>query len=322
MKQNDNRPLMVSIKCITYNHEPFIRQCLEGFVMQKTNFRFEAIVHDDASTDGTAAIIREYAEKYPDIIKPIYETENQYSKHDGSLKRIMNAHMHGKYIATCEGDDYWTDPLKLQKQVDFLERHPDYGAVYTAFKGYNQATGEFVQMRFVPRSGWQYEAMMEDKLDIWTLTTCYRRELGNAVPSLSPVKYFTGDRLLFLTITSKTKVYCLPEQTAVYRILEESASHFTDKLKSSHFMARCMRTHEYFLNHGPKIAPAVERRVRGNIARCLTGLAYKSKNRQMLNEIHFPLYSICNIRGLVVYLCYLLGKSPLMFKLISKHIGL
>ena len=117
---------MVSIRCITYNHEPYIRQCLEGFVMQKTNFRFEAIVHDDASTDGTAAIIREYAEKYPDIIKPIFETENQYSKRDGSLGRIMNEACTGKYIAMCEGDDYWIDPLKLQKQVDFMETHEDY----------------------------------------------------------------------------------------------------------------------------------------------------------------------------------------------------
>lgn len=114
---------LVSIRCLTYNHAPYIRQCLDGFVMQKTNFKFEAIVHDDASTDGTADIVREYATKYPDIIKPILETENQYSKHDGSLKRIMNAAISpsAKYIAMCEGDDYWTDPYKLQKQVDFLE---------------------------------------------------------------------------------------------------------------------------------------------------------------------------------------------------------
>ena len=92
--------LMVTIRCMVYNHEPYIRQCLEGFIMQKTNFRFEAIVHDDASTDGSAAIIREYAEKYPDIIKPILQTENQYSKRDGSLTRILNAHTHGKYICT------------------------------------------------------------------------------------------------------------------------------------------------------------------------------------------------------------------------------
>lgn len=121
-----DKPL-VTIRCITYNHEPYIRQCLEGFVMQKTNFSFEVIVHDDASTDGTVEIIREYAEKYPNIIKPIYETENQYSKNDGSIRRIIDEAMspEAKYIAMCEGDDYWIDPLKLQKQVDYLENHPD-----------------------------------------------------------------------------------------------------------------------------------------------------------------------------------------------------
>lgn len=116
---------MVSIQCLTYNHEPYIRQCLDGFVMQKTNFRFEVIVHDDASTDGTTDIVREYAIKYPDIIKPIYEVENRYSKNDGSLQRMMDEHSTGKYIAICEGDDYWTDPNKLQKQFDILETHKE-----------------------------------------------------------------------------------------------------------------------------------------------------------------------------------------------------
>ena len=126
MYMEDTRPVIVSIRCTVYNHELYLRDCLEGFVMQKTSFRFEAIVHDDASTDRSAAIIKEYAEKYPDIIKPIYETENQYSKHDGSLGRIMTEACRGKYIAFCEGDDYWIDPLKLQKQVDFLEYNTDY----------------------------------------------------------------------------------------------------------------------------------------------------------------------------------------------------
>lgn len=122
---NDNRPIMVTIRCLAYNQENYIRQCLNGFVMQKTNFRFEAIVHDDASTDGTADIIREYAGKYPDIIKPIIEKENLYSRHDGSLAKEMDKHMRGKYIALCEGDDFWTDSLKLQKQYDFMEAHPE-----------------------------------------------------------------------------------------------------------------------------------------------------------------------------------------------------
>ena len=124
--------ILVAIYCTTYNHEPYIRQCLDGFVMQETDFKFVAIVHDDASTDRTATIVREYADKYPDIIKPIYETENQYSKKDKSLKRIMEGAIEKtgcKYVAFCEGDDYWIDPCKLQKQVDFLDLHPDYVAV-------------------------------------------------------------------------------------------------------------------------------------------------------------------------------------------------
>ena len=140
----DDNKILVSIKCAVYNHEPYLRQCLEGFVMQKTNFRFEAIVHDDASTDGSAAIIREYADKYPEIIKPIYETENQYSKHDGTLSMIIDSACKGKYIAMCEGDDYWIDPLKLQKQVDFMEEHLDYTLSCHRYKIYDEQTKEMI----------------------------------------------------------------------------------------------------------------------------------------------------------------------------------
>lgn len=118
---------LLTIYCAAFNQEAYIRRTLEGFVMQQTDFRFEAYVHDDASTDHTADIIREFAEKYPDIIKPMYETENQWSK--GNLLKIMFSTFKSKYVAFCDGDDFWTDPLKLQKQVDFLEEHPDHNLV-------------------------------------------------------------------------------------------------------------------------------------------------------------------------------------------------
>ena len=140
-----DKPL-VAIHCLVYNHGPFLRDCFEGFVMQQTNFPFVAIVHDDASTDGSAAIISEYAEKYPDIIKPIYETENQYSKRDGALGRIMNAAIDAtgaKYVAICEGDDYWTDPLKLQKQVGFMEANSDCSISFHRYDIYDDVSGNW-----------------------------------------------------------------------------------------------------------------------------------------------------------------------------------
>lgn len=116
---------LVSICCITYNHEEFIRQSIESFLMQETSFPYEIIIHDDASTDGTSNIIREYESKYPGVIKPIYQTENQYSIENmlPFLSALRAAK--GKYIAICEGDDYWIDPLKLHKQIAEMERHSD-----------------------------------------------------------------------------------------------------------------------------------------------------------------------------------------------------
>lgn len=116
--------ILVSINCTAYNHEEYIADAIEGFLKQKTNFHFEILIHDDASTDRTADIIRDYEKKYPNLIKPIYQKENQYSQ--GHLISNINLERaKGKYVAICEGDDYWIDPFKLQKQVDYMEEHPE-----------------------------------------------------------------------------------------------------------------------------------------------------------------------------------------------------
>lgn len=222
-----NDEILVSIQCLVYNHEPYLRQCLDGFVMQKTNFRFEAIVHDDVSTDGSAAIIREYAEKYPDIIKPIYETENQYSKRDGSLFKIMNAACRGKYIAMCEGDDYWIDPLKLQKQVDFLEVRPDYGMIYTAFDRVDVNGNTIVNDKQLNRqlnrskSGWIFYDLILGNF-IQTLTVMMRR---NSLANIE--KYYDKiyDYPLYLHVSGKSKVYFMKEKTGCYRITPTGAMH-------------------------------------------------------------------------------------------------
>ncbi|MBP7508035.1 MAG: glycosyltransferase [Prolixibacteraceae bacterium] len=118
---------LVTTQTITYMHESFIRECIEGILMQKTTFPVEIVIHDDASTDKTADIVREYQAKHPRLIKAIYQKENQLSKAGrGTMREDINKLVRGKYIALCEGDDYWTDPLKLQKQVEFLEENEEY----------------------------------------------------------------------------------------------------------------------------------------------------------------------------------------------------
>ena len=118
-----NNNIMVSICCLVYNHEKYLRQCLDSLLMQKTDFIYEILIHDDASTDGSTDIIREYEEKYPDIIKPIYQTENQYSKGVLISWTYQFPRAKGKYLAICEGDDYWVDSEKLQVQFDYMEEN-------------------------------------------------------------------------------------------------------------------------------------------------------------------------------------------------------
>lgn len=122
--QEDTATPIVSICCTTYNHEPYIAEAIEGFLMQETTFPFEILIRDDCSTDRTASIVKEYADKYPTLINPIYEKENTFSKGVRPMTQLYKI-ANGKYIALCEGDDYWTDPLKLQKQVTLLKKYPE-----------------------------------------------------------------------------------------------------------------------------------------------------------------------------------------------------
>lgn len=117
--------IKVSISCIAYNQEDYIADAIESFLMQKTNFKYEILIHDDASTDKTAEIIKEYEKNFPDIIRGVYQTENQYSKGIKVTTTFLAPLYKGKYVAVCEGDDYWIDENKLQKQYDYMEAHPD-----------------------------------------------------------------------------------------------------------------------------------------------------------------------------------------------------
>ncbi len=244
--------LLVSVCCITYNQENYIRQCLDGFIMQKTNFLFEVLIHDDASTDKTQEIIREYEIKYPDIIKPIYQKENQHSQG----KRISSVYnfprAKGKYIAMCEGDDYWIDPLKLQKQVDFLEKNPEYGLVYTSAKVFDQKKARFLNKKI----GFS-QSCFEDLLKhngIPTLTTLYRKEYLDLylAEGLPKKEWLMGDYPIWLYITSKSRVKFIDEITSVYRLLSSSASHFKTFEGQKNFLDVEYDVKKYFVNRTGK----------------------------------------------------------------------
>ena len=214
------RPL-VAINCLVYNHEPYLRDCLEGFVMQQTDFPFVAIVHDDASTDHSAEIIHEYAAKYPDIIRPIYETENQWSKSDGSLTKIMDDAIDAtgaKYVAICEGDDYWIDPHKLQKQVEFLETNQDFSVCFHPVMVLSQATEEIKPdtLKNVSSETTIYDLVTYSNY-IHTPSVIYRyspdvrkklEQIGNVV---------VGDYLSHILYAERGKIKKLPDYMAVYR---------------------------------------------------------------------------------------------------------
>lgn len=306
----NKQDIMVTIRCLAYNHEPYIRKCLDGFVMQITNFRFEAIVHDDASTDGTATIIKEYADKYPDIIKPILEIENQYSKHDDSLDRILNAHTHGKYIAICEGDDYWTDPFKLQKQVDFLNTHSDFSMCFH----------KSVVLRETNNVNKSYEKLYnhleereyggEEILRKWTIPTAsvvYRS--GVFIPY--DKRFIYGDIIIFLSCIETGRIFCLNDAMSVYRRHEGGVSY-----KRMHFK-KYMELYDAIIEHfGVKYERIVYELKILNYVKCFIG---SRKDINYIKEIMKDVY--CN-RCIIPFSFYLIRSilSALIEKLCNIRI--
>lgn len=226
---------IVSVVCTAYNQKDFIKDTLEGFLIQKTSFPVEIIIHDDASTDGTREIIREYEIKYPNIIIPIYQKENQYSQKTDISTKFIYPLIRGKYVALCEGDDYWTDPLKLQKQVDFLEQNKDYGLVYTEIDRVNRE-GELIDQKFFRDEPTAFCKTFEDYLVHAPFrapcTWLFRRNLYKG----NNDKYKVGDFPMLLDIVANSKIHKIEDTTAKYRVLDRSASHFISLKHSYAFM--------------------------------------------------------------------------------------
>lgn len=220
----EDEPVMVSILVLCFNHAKFIRQCLDNILNQRVSFKVEIIVHDDASTDGSADILREYDRKHPGIFRLILQKENQYQKGIKPWFQHMMPNARGKYMAICDGDDYWTSPDKLQRQVGFLESHPEYMLTASAYKTVDDATGaEKIIVRELPspeeQSADGFDITVKRWLEQW-LTKSVTLVFRSAAFNFQHLGKYTNprDTHLIYTILAQGKGYYFKEVLGAYRI--------------------------------------------------------------------------------------------------------
>lgn len=225
----------VTIVCMVYNHEAYLRECFEGFVMQKTTFPIEILVNDDCSPDGSANVMREYEEKYPELFHCIYQKENQYSKGKMAWWEVLFPMAKGDYIAICEGDDYWIDPYKLQKQVDFMEQHSDFVACFhNARVQYKDKVSLFnvLNESHYPTT----EDLIKRRWFIATPTLLFRNVLQEYPDWRGGI--INGDYLLELLLAREGRFFYMDDVMAVYRqdglgmsaVLQKDAVNMVDRL--------------------------------------------------------------------------------------------
>lgn len=313
------KPLVV-VWSFVYNHGEYLKDYFEGIIKQQCNFKYLLLVHDDASTDNSSEIIKKYAEKYPHIIRPIFELDNQYSKGNGTLERIMLEAIrssNAKYTAFCEGDDYWIDPLKLQKQVDFLETHPDYGLVHTNFQILNQSTKKIINngsRKYHIVNGSVFESLFNECF-IKTLTVlCKTNLISNLYPPNN--KMFLGDRYLFFELSLHSKFYYINEESSVYRLLKNSASHIPDPAKRLNMYKSLESLDNYYLSNNN-----VDKKITLNVRKkwfitylkhYITVKDYESF-KLLQNNGNLKIY-----KNPILYLVYILGKNRFLFNVIIK----
>lgn len=222
-----NNEIIISICCTAYNHEKYIAQTIESFIMQKCSYRFEIVIHDDASTDQTLEIIKKYESQYPNLINAIYQNSNQHSQGVNINNEFMYPITKGKYIAFCEGDDYWIDPYKLQKQVDYLEEHQDCSLCFTNAMIHDESAMKndrvFIPFSkentpFYSKSNKRYQIDEILKLGFIPYASfVFPKRILNDFPDFYYEKHPAGDIKLKLIATGLSYAFFIKDITCVYR---------------------------------------------------------------------------------------------------------
>ncbi len=280
---------LVSVRTSTYNHAKYITKCIEGVLSQKTTFKFEYIIGEDYSTDGTRDIVFDYARKYPNLIRVITADSNVGMR--ANSRRCSKA-SRGKYRAVCEGDDYWTDPYKLQKQVDFLEANPDHGMVHTELDHYYVKTGKYVKNHWktngiIKQSGDLYEDILLGRGGmIYACTACYRADALQGISGLNFSKYMYGDIPTWLYIASKSKIGYIDESMAVRNVLPYSATQGRDFDYYYKFLQTSDLIFEDFREIRP-VSKEIEHEFYQNYHARACELCYRFRKRFDLFEEHY-----------------------------------
>ncbi|MBE0679895.1 MAG: GNAT family N-acetyltransferase, partial [Bacteroidales bacterium] len=240
----------VSVFMMAYNHERFIKKSIESILFQKTDFDYDIVIGEDCSSDNTRAVIRSIADQYPGSFVLLLH-ENNVGPH--ANQRAVFEACRGEYIAMCEGDDYWTDPMKLMRQVRYLDGHPDTGMICTNYSKYYDQEERFRKDCFNLRAysdQVKFSDYILDMSSISTATVMLRNDLlrsyfseisGEMIDS-----FIVGDTPLWLFIAAKSRIGVLKEETAVYRILHNSACHFNDPADHYKFVLKGFEMADYF----------------------------------------------------------------------------
>jgi glycosyltransferase involved in cell wall biosynthesis len=310
---------LVSVHMITYNHEPYIAQAIEGVLIQETDFPIELVIGEDCSTDRTHEIVLDYQRKHPEIIRVIISDKNVGMRKNG--QRTQKA-CRGKYIAYCDGDDYWTDPYKIQKQADFLKANPDYGLVHTEYDVLIAKTGKRILNQHIRQSdhipqGDVYEQLLYTNF-ISTCSVCFRKNLFEKYVDYELVikqNVMQPDYFIWLEVAQHSKVAYINESTATYLVLEESAANSKDPEKRYDFFLSAWRMKQYFLAKY-HCSEQMQKLIWQRMNRIKLSHAFRLQRKQIATQA-FAYLSSNGMVKLQDRLYYYGARNPIIWKTVS-----